>query len=162
MLISPHFDLDEFTQSQVATRWGRDIVPPSDVIGNIELLCHQILEPLRLLVQRPIIITSGYRPDWLNRAIGGSEHSAHMYGCAADIICPGMVALGVASRVGMMHAAKDDTGASLLPTLDQCILEFGRWTHVAIARPKEKPRGEFLTARLNDANRVYYELGLRP
>ncbi len=30
-------------------------------------------------------VTSGYRPPWLNKTIGGSPTSAHMYGCATDI-----------------------------------------------------------------------------
>lgn len=33
----------------------------------------------------PIIVTSGYRPPQLNKAVGGSKTSAHVVGLAADI-----------------------------------------------------------------------------
>ncbi len=160
MLISPHFDLAEFTTSQTAARLGRDVIAPVEVVRNLERLCFEILEPLRDMLARPIIINSGYRPDWLNKAVGGSETSAHLLGLAADIIAPGIVPMGVAGRVGMMYAAQID-GRPLIPTLDQCILEFGRWTHVGLRDANETPRGEFLTARSVNG-RTVYEVGLRP
>lgn len=48
-------------------------------------LCVSVLEPLRAELGRPITITSGFRCSKLNKAVGGVEHSQHMYGQAADI-----------------------------------------------------------------------------
>ena len=45
-----------------------------------------LLEPLRLHLDCPVVITSGYRSDELNNLIGGSRNSQHMYGEAVDFI----------------------------------------------------------------------------
>jgi hypothetical protein len=34
-----------------------------------------------------MIISSGYRSEQLNKAVGGAKTSQHMTGCAADIVC---------------------------------------------------------------------------
>jgi hypothetical protein len=47
-------------------------------------LVAAVLDPIRE-VTGPIIVTSGYRTPRLNTAIGGSENSDHLRGCAADV-----------------------------------------------------------------------------
>lgn len=47
------------------------------------------LQILRDLLDRPIIITSGFRCRFHNKKIGGSLHSYHCIAMAADIIVPG-------------------------------------------------------------------------
>ena len=37
----------------------------------------------------PVIITSGFRSEDVNRAVGGSPSSNHLTGCAVDIRCAG-------------------------------------------------------------------------
>lgn len=53
-------------------------------------LCAYVLDPLRRQVDKPLLITSGYRSPEVNSAVGGSKTSAHMTGEAADIKCPGL------------------------------------------------------------------------
>jgi len=53
-------------------------------IENLRRLCQSVLQPLRVHLKRPVVITSGYRSPALNRAIGGSPTSHHMQGRAAD------------------------------------------------------------------------------
>lgn len=48
------------------------------------------LQQLRDRVGRPIIITSGYRCEAHNRAVGGAANSQHLLGKAADIQVEGM------------------------------------------------------------------------
>ena len=48
------------------------------------------LQQLRDRVGRPIIITSGYRCEAHNRAVGGATDSQHLLGKAADIQVEGM------------------------------------------------------------------------
>jgi uncharacterized protein YcbK (DUF882 family) len=43
------------------------------------------LEGLRYAVGAPVNVTSGYRCDSCNRAVGGAENSYHLFGMAADI-----------------------------------------------------------------------------
>ena len=45
----------------------------------------EMLENLRAVAKRPLVITSGYRCREHNRAVGGSPSSLHMLGLAADI-----------------------------------------------------------------------------
>lgn len=54
------------------------------------ILCAYALDPLRRQVDKPLLITSGYRSPQVNAKIGGSKTSAHMTGEAADVKCPGL------------------------------------------------------------------------
>jgi len=45
------------------------------------------LDLLRELVGAPLIITSGFRCERHNKAVGGAPNSAHLRGKAADIAC---------------------------------------------------------------------------
>jgi uncharacterized protein YcbK (DUF882 family) len=51
-----------------------------------QFLLH-LLEKARKLLNRPVIITSGYRCPEHNAAVGGKPNSAHLTGKAADIRC---------------------------------------------------------------------------
>ena len=57
------------------------------VIDNIKNLVEFILQPLRNEIDKPIIISSGYRCDALNEAVGGTKSSQHRLGLACDIKC---------------------------------------------------------------------------
>jgi uncharacterized protein YcbK (DUF882 family) len=60
---------------------------------NIELIIA--LEKLRVLVNKPIMITSGYRCSLHNKAIGGAKNSQHMFGNAVDIKVNGFTPLQI-------------------------------------------------------------------
>jgi len=45
------------------------------------------LDSLRNWLGRPVVITSGYRTEAHNKAVGGARNSAHLRGKAADIAC---------------------------------------------------------------------------
>jgi len=142
MQLSPHFTLEEFTVSQTATRLGIDNTPSGQVIANLQNLCVNLLEPLRLRVG-PIKISSGYRSSLLNSKVGGATNSDHLYGCAADILVPGMSVYDVACLV------RDEF------KYDQVIAEFGRWTHVSLRMIPSQNRKMPLTAMLKDGKTVY-------
>ena len=74
--LTDNFFLDEFTFSSEAARRGKEIPLEvgSPVYHAVRLLCEQHLQPLRAALG-PVTITSGYRPPWLNRLIGGSASS---------------------------------------------------------------------------------------
>ena len=83
-----HFNLSEFFQSSAAAKNGIKNEPSPDekatIVRNINLLVDNVLDPIRGLVNAPIIITSGYRCPQVNRLVGGVDNSQHMSGCAAD------------------------------------------------------------------------------
>lgn len=148
--LAAHFSLEEFLVSQTAARIGRVIEPTQGDIRNLTRLCVTVLEPLRIDLRLPVHISSGLRPDWLNRAIGGSTTSSHMDGRAADIEVPGMSPLAVCQRVIALG----------LP-IDQVIHEFppNGWCHVGIAKEGEQPRNQLRTARVL-GGRTVYETGV--
>ena len=83
--LSPHFELQEFTESATARKYGIDNTPPPEAVRNLRALCVHTLEPLREALGLPIIITSGYRAKALNNKLAhSSDRSQHMEGCAAD------------------------------------------------------------------------------
>lgn len=45
------------------------------------------LQNLRSKIKMPIVVTSGYRSEAVNKAVGGAKNSAHIRGGAADIRC---------------------------------------------------------------------------
>lgn len=83
-----HFNLSEFFLSSTAAKNGIENEPSVDdratVVRNINLLVDNVLDPVRDMVNAPIIITSGYRCPQVNRLVGGVDNSQHMSGCAAD------------------------------------------------------------------------------
>ena len=86
--LTPHFKLSEFTKSSTATVRHIDNTPNEEQIANLRYLCEQILEPLRQHFNTPVLISSGYRCPELNKAVGGSKTSNHMFGYAADLHIP--------------------------------------------------------------------------
>ncbi|MFJ4066413.1 D-Ala-D-Ala carboxypeptidase family metallohydrolase [Pseudomonas sp. NPDC089996] len=133
MFITPHFTLTEMITSQTAAREGLDNAPSPEVISNLRLLC-QVLEQVRGLFERPIIINSGYRSAAVNARVGGVRSSQHTLGLAADFTVIGVDNRDVVQRVS----------ESVVP-FDQLILEFDSWVHLSVAVCA--PRREVLTIR---------------
>lgn len=80
-----HFTLRELTKSATARRRGIDNTPSATVRANLTALVANVLDPLREAYGKPIVVTSGYRSEKLNRAVGGVRNSQHLTGEAADI-----------------------------------------------------------------------------
>ncbi len=85
MKLSNNFSLSEFTDSNTAERRGIDNSPTAEHIHNMVALCENVLQPLRECIGKSIRVSSGYRSEALNDAIGGSKTSEHSKGMAADI-----------------------------------------------------------------------------
>ena len=83
-MLSEHFSLEEMTRSGVAIRMGIDNNPDEEQVENMRQLCRNVLEPVRRQfgVTR---ITSGFRSQALNAAVGGAPDSQHLRGEAADL-----------------------------------------------------------------------------
>lgn len=85
MKLTEHFTLAEFVRSETATNRHIDNTPTPEVIENLRALCRNVLEPARVAFGSPIYITSGYRCQALNKAVGGKPTSQHLRGEAADL-----------------------------------------------------------------------------
>ena len=143
MKLSPHFTLAEMTVSQEAARSGLKNIPNQVHVQALTQLCMSVLEPLRMRVRTPIVVSSGFRSVSVNRRIGGSSKSQHCKGEAADFTIPGM---SVADIVALTRTMR-------LP-YDQLIDEFGQWVHVSYSTTGIQ-RGQVLTARRKAGKTVY-------
>lgn len=83
-----YFSIAEFLRSDAAEKYQVNNIPGdeelSKVLTNINALVNNVLDPLRAMIGRPIIITSGYRNRQINELVGGSKTSQHLTGKAAD------------------------------------------------------------------------------
>lgn len=135
--VGRYFYLEEFTASPTATRLGITLCPDTNEKDAIKDLCDKVLDPIREYFGEPVIVTSGFRTLELNKAIGGSRRSQHMWGEAADIKIGGLSSLEIA------RAVKD-----LKLDFDQCIVyapERGGHAHISFTRRRDNRR-QFLYA----------------
>lgn len=132
--LSAHFTLHEMLTSQTAVRYRYDeqFDPSVQIVENLKQLCQRILEPIRIAVNVPIRVSSGYRCLRVNTKIGGSKTSQHMSGQAADI-----QTLSIATEELFQLIKQLD-----LP-FDQLIQEFDSWVHVSFS---DNPRRQVLRA----------------
>ena len=80
-----YFNIAELTKSSTAIKKKIDNTPTKEIENNLNQLIDNILDPLREAWGNPIIVSSGYRCDVLNKAVGGASSSQHRLGQAADI-----------------------------------------------------------------------------
>lgn len=80
-----YFTLNELTRSDTASRMKIDNTPTAEAVKNLTALVDNVLDPLREMYGKPIYISSGYRCQRLNKAVGGVAGSQHKTGQAADI-----------------------------------------------------------------------------
>jgi hypothetical protein len=151
MKLSKNLSLGEFTRSQTAKRKGIDNTPNEKHLEAAKLLAENIFQPIRDCFATPIFISSGYRSDALNEAIGGSKTSQHSKGEAIDI---DMDYRSGPENEEIFHYIREN-----LP-FDQLIWEFGTderpdWVHVSYNSDGEQ-RGQILTAKRNSAGKTYY------
>ena len=92
--VTMHFTIEEMYASQTAKRLGIDNKPNVQHMINLVYLCAYVLEPLRLAMNEPIKIGSGYRCRKLNKAVGGVDNSQHTKGQAADLCIDGDIKKG--------------------------------------------------------------------
>ena len=80
-----YFELYEFIKSDTAKKKNIDNTPDFEHVDNLNELVETILDPLRAAYGMPIRVTSGFRCEKLNRAVGGVASSAHLTGRACDL-----------------------------------------------------------------------------
>lgn len=89
MKLTENFSLHEFTDSATAVERRIDNTQPlyenPEHMANIRRLANY-LQRIRNCYGRPMTISSGYRCEALNKAVGGAKNSQHTKGEACDII----------------------------------------------------------------------------
>ena len=151
MQITEHFSFQELTRSETARRLGLQNVPSAAEMANIQYTAEQ-LEKIRAYVGRGIVVTSCFRSERVNKAVGGSPTSAHRFGLAADCDAIGLTSLAFAKEIIKMR----DEGEI---KFDQLILEFpergdGAWVHIGFRR-NSPMRNQIMTATKKNGKTVY-------
>ena len=156
MRISKNFTLSELTKSNTATRLGISNTPDKEGIHKLRLLATELLQPLRNAVG-PLRVTSGFRSESLNAAIGGSNKSQHTKCEAVDLQ---FVKRGTMDNMRIFNAI-----IRLGLEFDQCILEFGGatansdsdnpdWIHISWKVTEN--RKQILVAYKDENNKTKY------
>ncbi|MEO6934865.1 MAG: D-Ala-D-Ala carboxypeptidase family metallohydrolase [Collimonas sp.] len=136
--LTEHFTLEEFTRSDKARSLSIDNRPAPAIVANLRRLA-KFNELVRLeLGGAAMVISSGYRCQALNRAVGSAGNSAHLDGLACDFTAP---AFGVPMEI--------------CQALDKSYLQFDQliyervggavWVHLGIAVEGKTPRRQVLT-----------------
>ena len=132
MKLSKNFTYEELCHSSVAERKGlrnRPKTKEEERVGieNLKALCMEVLQPLRDYLGKPVVISSGYRSEEVNRMVGGVKGSQHLKGEAADIHVENTEHL-----LKIMHFIMEETD------FDQLIWEKNKagtqWVHVSFRR----------------------------
>lgn len=141
MNLSAHVTLAEFQDSSTATTHGINNKMNESQIASAKLLCENVFEPLRLYLNTPINISSGFRSLQVNKMIGGAKTSQHTKGEAMDL------------QIGAkgFNFIKDKLD------FDQLIWEFGNdenpsWVHVSFS---SKNRKQVLKATKKNGKTIY-------
>ena len=119
---SENFTLAELIHSTAADKHRISNMPGVEQIRNLQYGVDMVLQPLRSIYGKPIVITSGYRSAALNKLVGGVANSYHLQGNAADI------------RVHSQEEAEEIFRIlKMIPSVDVALFEHSTtscWLHV--------------------------------
>lgn len=147
MIITKNLTLQELINSDTAKAKGIDNSPTNEHLRNLIDIANNVFQPLRDGIGKPIRISSGYRSEKLNKAVGGSKTSQHNKGQALDL-----VATSGFTNKDVFDYIKNNL------EFDQMIWEFGTdknpdWVHVSYV--KGKNRKQILKAVKKNGKTVY-------
>lgn len=118
-----NFKISEFINSDTAIKNKINNMPDINSLDNILDLIINCMQPARELFNLPIVVTSGYRCQKLNKLVGGSINSQHLNGCAADFIIKNMKPVEIIERIKSSNIC-----------YDQLINEYDKWVHISYSK----------------------------
>ena len=135
MKVSDNITYKEALRSNTAKRLGIENVPNEFTFETMQITAEHVFEPVRKHFNEPIYISSFYRCEELNKAIGGSSKSQHCKGEAIDIDD----VYSKATNADFFNYIKDKL------EFDQLIWEFGDdespdWVHVSYSLGNNRMR----------------------
>ena len=135
-MIKLNFTMSELLYSEIAQKYNIYNVPDKEHLDNLLLLICNVLQPLRNYIQKPIIITSGYRNPRLNShpLINGKSNSQHTEGKACDFIIKGMTPKQIVEKVVASGIE-----------FDQCLNEMDCWVHISFNKGKNRKEVLYIT-----------------
>lgn len=86
MKLTPHFTLEELTTTTVSKEMAEKNVRYAAIIPDQIFILALFAEQVRFILKVPMTITSGFRCEALNKAVGGSPTSQHTLAQAIDFL----------------------------------------------------------------------------
>ena len=122
--MTQHFSFEELTNTSHTELLSKN---QADAVGFIKQLKYtaSTLEEIREVLGVPMIVTSGFRNNAVNKAVGGSPTSGHTKGLCADFKPKGIL---IKDAFNMIMDHKDKC-----PSLKKVIMEKiggGEWLHI--------------------------------
>ena len=122
-----NFKISELIHSEIAERCKISNMPDIKSLDNILNLIVYCLQPIRDVIAKPMIISSGYRSKALNKKVGGSVNSQHLSGQAVDFTVKNMKPDEIINIIKKNNIE-----------FDQLINEYDRWVHVSFNSGKNR------------------------
>lgn len=122
-----NFTMSELINSNTAKRNKISNMPDIDSLDNMLELLINCLQPIRNLIKKPMIITSGFRSKEVNKLVKGKSNSQHLKGQAVDFKIKGMNPNEIIQII-----EKSDI------MFDQLINEYDSWVHVSFVKNKNR------------------------
>lgn len=115
-----NFKISELIKSDIAIKYNINNMPDINALDCMLDLIYFCLQPIREIIKKPMIITSGYRNKEVNKLVGGVFNSQHCLGQAVDFIVKG---------------AKPEQIIKIIKNTnieyDQLINEYDKWVHIS-------------------------------
>ena len=128
-MIHLDFTMSELLKSEIAEKYNISNIPDKQSLDNMLTLIIECLQPIRNFIDKPMIISSGYRSPRLNGhpLINGAQNSQHVTGQAVDFTIKGMTPkqiIEMIKRSGVEY--------------DQVINEHNIWVHISYNKGKNR------------------------
>jgi zinc D-Ala-D-Ala carboxypeptidase len=148
-MISKNISYNEAVNSKTALKLGINNIPNAEQLNNMQNVAERVFQPIREHFNVPIYISSFFRSEALNKAIGGSKTSQHCKGEAMDLDAD---VFGGITNAQIFNYIKDNL------EFDQLIWEFGTdknpgWVHVSYSQYQS--RHKILKAIKNNGKTIY-------
>ena len=115
-----NFKISELIKSDAAIKNNINNMPDINSLDNLLDLIFYCLQPIRDKIKKPMIITSGFRSNLVNKLVKGVSNSQHLKGQAADFIINGMTPTQIIEKIKTCNI-----------DFDQLINEYDKWVHVS-------------------------------
>ena len=122
-----NFKISELVYSDTAIKNNISNMPDLAALDNLLNLIVYCLQPVREKLNKPMIITSGFRSDKLNQKLSGAVNSQHKTGQAADFKVVGMTPFEIINIIKNSNIE-----------YDQLINEYNKWVHISFNKNKNR------------------------
>lgn len=134
-----YFTLEELCQSETAVKRNIENLPSFEVVDNMKVLVKTVLDPLREAWGSAIDVTSGFRNEALNKAVGGARTSAHPTGWVVDLVPRNGK---IEEFFGFVVEWLTITGKEYDQVIDERDRKGNRWVHLALYDRNGRQRQE--------------------